>query len=186
MASLQDIMNVDEDQLDSHTNKKDQLPTSSSIYHQPYLAPSPTYNSGYATGGDQADSSVTKKRSPPTRITKSSTGSSSSSGRPSTSRRRSNVSPENMDPSQYGYGYGGPSGGHDPSGAPSRPFSNTPPGSDMPVKLTPITGRVSRAKKGMKVHTCDICRPPKVSYVLDQLSAHSDFDQTFTRAEHLR
>ncbi|KAF4837339.1 Zinc finger protein klf1 [Colletotrichum tropicale] len=170
MASLQDIMNVDEDQLDSHTNKKDQLPTSSSIYHQPYLAPSPTYNSGYATGGDQADSSVTKKRSPPTRITKSSTGSSSSSGRPSTSRRRSNVSPENMDPSQYGYGYGGPSGGHDPSGAPSRPFSNTPPGSDMPVKLTPITGRVSRAKKGMKVHTCDICRPPK----------------TFTRAEHLR
>ncbi|KAH9900237.1 hypothetical protein F4778DRAFT_782345 [Xylariomycetidae sp. FL2044] len=38
------------------------------------------------------------------------------------------------------------------------------------VRLTPITGRVSRAKKGVRVHTCDICRPPK----------------TFTRAEHLR
>ncbi|KAF9882309.1 C2H2 finger domain-containing protein [Colletotrichum karsti] len=76
-----------------------------------------------------------------------------------------------MDPSNYGHGYAGPSaGGYDPSGAPSRPFSNPPPGSDVPVKLTPITGRVSRAKKGMKVHTCDICRPPK----------------TFTRAEHLR
>lgn len=38
------------------------------------------------------------------------------------------------------------------------------------VKLTPITGRVSRAKKGVPVHTCEMCRPPK----------------TFTRAEHLR
>lgn len=47
------------------------------------------------------------------------------------------------------------------------------PGAVMPepgVKLTPITGRVSRAKKGVPVHTCDMCRPPK----------------TFTRAEHLR
>ncbi|KAI0184311.1 hypothetical protein EV127DRAFT_239456 [Xylaria flabelliformis] len=37
-------------------------------------------------------------------------------------------------------------------------------------KLTPITGRVSRAKKGVPVHICDICKPPK----------------TFTRAEHLQ
>ncbi|KAL0942266.1 C2H2 finger domain-containing protein [Colletotrichum truncatum] len=172
MASLQDIMNVDEDQLDSHTNKKDQLPASSSIYHQPYLAPSPTYNSGYATGGEQPDSlTTTKKRSPSSRATKSSTSPSSSSGRPTTTRRRSNVSPETMDPSSYAHGYAGPSSGaYDPSVPPTRPFSHSPSGSEMPVKLTPITGRVSRAKKGMKVHTCDICRPPK----------------TFTRAEHLR
>lgn len=38
----------------------------------------------------------------------------------------------------------------------------TSPGAEMPVKLTPITGRVSRAKKGVPVHTCDLCRPPKV------------------------
>ncbi|PSR98986.1 hypothetical protein BD289DRAFT_65961 [Coniella lustricola] len=44
------------------------------------------------------------------------------------------------------------------------------PNADMPVKLTPITGRVSRAKKGVPVHVCDTCNPPK----------------TFTRAEHLR
>ncbi|KAI1738019.1 hypothetical protein F4680DRAFT_426828 [Xylaria scruposa] len=37
-------------------------------------------------------------------------------------------------------------------------------------KLIPITGRVSRAKKGVPMHICDICKPPK----------------TFTRAEHLR
>ncbi|PNH41312.1 hypothetical protein VD0004_g5794 [Verticillium dahliae] len=44
------------------------------------------------------------------------------------------------------------------------------PGAEASVKLTPITGRLSRAKKGVPVHTCDQCRPPK----------------TFTRAEHLR
>ncbi|EFX04645.1 c2h2 finger domain containing protein [Grosmannia clavigera kw1407] len=38
------------------------------------------------------------------------------------------------------------------------------------VRLTPVTRRVSRAKKGVPVHTCDICHPAKV----------------FTRAEHLR
>ncbi|KAI0545256.1 hypothetical protein F4679DRAFT_561798 [Xylaria curta] len=41
--------------------------------------------------------------------------------------------------------------------------------STMP-KLTPIMGRVSRAKKGVPVHICDVCEPSK----------------TFTRAEHLR
>jgi hypothetical protein len=44
------------------------------------------------------------------------------------------------------------------------------PAGDVPVKYTPVTGRISRAKKGVPVHTCDICRPVK----------------TFTRAEHLR
>ncbi|KAK8145319.1 hypothetical protein G3M48_004647 [Beauveria asiatica] len=38
------------------------------------------------------------------------------------------------------------------------------------VKITPKTGKVSRAKKGNRVHTCEQCQPSK----------------TFTRAEHLR
>jgi hypothetical protein len=37
-------------------------------------------------------------------------------------------------------------------------------GSEAPVKLTPVTGRVSRAKKGVPVHICELCRPPKVKY----------------------
>lgn len=41
---------------------------------------------------------------------------------------------------------------------------------DPPVKLTPITGRVIRARKRVPYHTCDVCQPPK----------------TFTRAKHLR
>ncbi|KAI1438467.1 hypothetical protein GGR50DRAFT_640079 [Xylaria sp. CBS 124048] len=52
----------------------------------------------------------------------------------------------------------------------SRPVANTSGETSVPVKLTPITRRVSRAKKGVPVHVCDICKPSK----------------TFTRAEHLR
>jgi len=43
-------------------------------------------------------------------------------------------------------------------------------GMDAPIKYTPVTGRISRSKKGTPVYTCDTCRPMK----------------TFTRAEHLR
>jgi hypothetical protein len=34
---------------------------------------------------------------------------------------------------------------------------------DVPVKYTPITNRVSKAKKGVRIHTCDTCNPPKVA-----------------------
>ncbi|KAK2035868.1 hypothetical protein LZ31DRAFT_619715 [Colletotrichum somersetense] len=175
MASLQDIMNADEDQLESHTIKDNRDPAPSAGHHQPYLTPSAQYNSSYAIGGEQADSSSTQQqdtkrnsslhtnRSTPPR-------SSSSSSQPPNIRRRSNVSTDSMDQSNYGYGHGSASSSLDPSGPSMRPYSHAPPTGDVPVKLTPITGRVSRAKKGMKVHTCDICRPPK----------------TFTRAEHLR
>lgn len=54
-------------------------------------------------------------------------------------------------------------------GHPTRPMPPHPP-NESPVRLTPITGRISRAKKGQPVHICEVCRPPK----------------TFTRAEHLR
>jgi hypothetical protein len=56
------------------------------------------------------------------------------------------------------------------SGTPQHMSRASDTGSDIPVKYTPVTGRISRAKKGVPVHTCDICRPAK----------------TFTRAEHLR
>ncbi|KAI3316767.1 hypothetical protein HD806DRAFT_419274 [Xylariaceae sp. AK1471] len=58
------------------------------------------------------------------------------------------------------------------SAQPTIPVKNStePSLGSVPVKLTPITGRVSRAKKGVPVHVCEICKPPK----------------TFTRPEHLR
>lgn len=175
MASLQDIMNADEDQLESHTIKNSPIPIQPGIHHQPYLSPNAVYNSGYKIGREQLDGTSTQqdraKRSSSSHTTKSTPpGSSSSSSRPPNTRRRSNVSTDSMDPSNYGYGHAGPSsGGLDPAGQPMRPFGHASTGGDVPIKLTPITGRVSRAKKGMKVHTCDICRPPKVGSIFGKV-----------------
>lgn len=72
------------------------------------------------------------------------------------SRRESTASTESMDFSGYvGRGRGTSSG-------PMRPMAS-PAMAEHSVRLTPITGRVSRAKKGVAVHTCEECRPPKVS-----------------------
>jgi len=75
------------------------------------------------------------------------------------SRRESTASSESMDFSGYvGRGRGTSSG-------PMRPMVS-PAMAEHPVRLTPITGRVSRAKKGVAVHTCEECRPPKVSVTI--------------------
>jgi hypothetical protein len=33
---------------------------------------------------------------------------------------------------------------------------------ETPIKYTPVTGRISRSKKEVSVHTCNVCRPVKV------------------------
>ncbi|KAF2967638.1 hypothetical protein GQX73_g5949 [Xylaria multiplex] len=74
--------------------------------------------------------------------------------------RRSVDSTESMDPAGYGsYTQSASSSTMPPSSrsnVSSRPMSSTPGESNLPVKLTPITGRVSRAKKGVPVHTYKI------------------------------
>ncbi|KAM0424607.1 hypothetical protein ACHAPT_010133 [Fusarium lateritium] len=67
-----------------------------------------------------------------------------------TSRRRSNTSLDSLELSNQP----GPS-----SNVPMRPFS-AGVGNEPHVKLTPITRKISKAKKGVPVHTCDRC--PKV------------------------
>lgn len=84
-----------------------------------------------------------------------------SPGAPPGGRRRSNASNDSMDSSSYApsHGYGPMSA----SSGPPRPYIPAAgTGSEAPVKLTPVTGRVSRAKKGAPVHICELCRPPKV------------------------
>ncbi|KAI3584895.1 hypothetical protein IWW34DRAFT_608217 [Fusarium oxysporum f. sp. albedinis] len=76
-----------------------------------------------------------------------------------TSRRRSNAS---VDSNEFSY-QPGPS-----SHTPMRPFTTGAATGEAHVKLTPITRKISKAKKGVPVHTCNQC--PK----------------TFSRAEHLR
>ncbi|EAQ84660.1 hypothetical protein CHGG_08674 [Chaetomium globosum CBS 148.51] len=81
-------------------------------------------------------------------------------------RQRSTTSSDSMDRSRY-------SSAASPSSmprGPQRPMPLHPVTTQYTPKITPKTGRVSKAKKGLPVHVCDICRPPK----------------TFTRAEHLR
>ncbi|KAK4126690.1 hypothetical protein N657DRAFT_630674 [Parathielavia appendiculata] len=100
----------------------------------------------------------------------SSTSSSSPSLSASTARRstrrRSTTTEDSMDRSRYGQGPSSFSMGR----RLQRPMPMPPAPAQFTPKITPKTGRVSKAKKGLPVHVCEICNPPK----------------TFTRAEHLR
>lgn len=94
---------------------------------------------------------------------------SAASSGPGDLRRQSSTSVDSMD--QYGYAssssMGGGAGGSLPPNHPRRPMG-TSPSPDVPVRYTPITGRVSRAKKGVPVHICESCNPPKVRHRLQE------------------
>jgi hypothetical protein len=56
-----------------------------------------------------------------------------------------------------------PSGGESDLG--QQTSKGIEPPLETPVKytpVTPVTGRISRAKKGVPIHTCNVCRPVKV------------------------
>ncbi|KAI1140345.1 hypothetical protein F5Y05DRAFT_403309 [Hypoxylon sp. FL0543] len=175
MTSLEFIMDMVDDEDTTQINKNDDgsIPPGPSRSQDPSRAAT----SSHEKPKDQDDrlaSAPTRRRGPSGRSSKSTAAASSpsaSSSRPAPLSRRSTTSSESMDPSGYGtHTQGSSSGGMPPSNLPSRPMGNSPGEGSVPVKLTPITGRVSRAKKGVPVHVCDICKPHK----------------TFTRAEHLR
>ncbi|KAI0838687.1 hypothetical protein F5Y06DRAFT_267561 [Hypoxylon sp. FL0890] len=179
MTSLEFIMDMvdDEDTTQDTTqiNKNDDgsIPPGPSRSQDPSRAATSSHEK-LEDQDDRLTSAPTRRRGPSGRSSKSIAGApspSASSSRPAPVSRRSTTSSESMDPSGYGaHTQGSSSGGMPPSNMPTRPMGNSPGEGSVPVKLTPITGRVSRAKKGMPVHTCEICKPPK----------------TFTRAEHLR
>ncbi|KAK5634592.1 hypothetical protein RRF57_010305 [Xylaria bambusicola] len=112
-----------------------------------------------------------------------------SPSRPSLTERQSLDSTESMDPASYGsYNQSSSSSTMPPSGRSSiasRPMSSTPGEREIPVKLTPITGRVSRAKKGVPVHTCEICKPPKVGVFEDRCSCVKVFANVMCRRHQL-
>ncbi|RYP81193.1 hypothetical protein DL770_005961 [Monosporascus sp. CRB-9-2] len=171
MASLKFIMDVDEEPEPQTPNKRDDGAATS--------APSQGHDSSrsavtsFAIPQEQSDTltptSSTRRRGPLNRPSQSSTtapstSSSTSSTRLSLARQRSTDSTESMDHTAYGgQGQGSSSGSMPPSNASIRPLVNASGSTEANVKLTPITGRVSRAKKGMPVHVCDLCRPSKVS-----------------------
>lgn len=117
----------------------------------------------------RSDSSIQQGKRPaePTSATPTLSAASSGLG---DSHYQSSTSVDSMD--QHGYGSAssssmgaGAGGGGYPPNHPRRPMGS--PGPDVQIRLTPITGRVSRAKKGVPVHVCDICNPPKVRYGRD-------------------
>ncbi|KAI5927214.1 hypothetical protein F4810DRAFT_706592 [Camillea tinctor] len=183
-------MDVDDEDVNEHNlgvlkTSKEPNPPIVSGGNDPSRPPTSSHENPHPLD-DRLTPAQTKRRGPSGRSTKSTTTASSSSttitttttsslARPPPARRRSTDSIESttMDPTRYGGPGQSSSSSMTPSGRtnmPSRPILNAPGEGNLPIKLTPITGRVSRAKKGMPVHICDICRPPK----------------TFTRAEHLR
>lgn len=165
MASLRNIMNVDDDHADSVSLKKPKESVPRFTQH-PESALS---TASYATRQDLSISSSSPSSSARPSSSRLAVEAPASSLPPANAsdtagpgRHHSVASTDSMD-SSFGqsfaqaYTHGHP-GAHY-SGAPVRPFVPT---GDAPVKLTPITGRVSRAKKGLAVHICELCRPPKV------------------------
>ncbi|KAF7548388.1 hypothetical protein G7046_g8691 [Stylonectria norvegica] len=162
MASLKNIMNTDDDQDDSQS-VKDNIDSRS---QQSRRLDSSASNPSYATSRNHATSTSTQSNGPrpsnrPSSPIAAEVSSSSSSSLTTSARRRSNASVDSMN-STYRTGSS--------SNGPMRPFASEHGSGESSVKLTPITRRVSKAKKGVAVHTCHKCDPPK----------------TFTRAEHLR
>ncbi|KFY24874.1 hypothetical protein V491_01984, partial [Pseudogymnoascus sp. VKM F-3775] len=153
MSSLRDIMDVDVEPLESQAIRRSR--DVALLQNQP-LDTRPT-SSLSRTERSTTQRSVKRKR--PTRASKPS--SSAGSSRSGTARRRSSGAADLMDPS--GYEQGGPQ---------NNMRAALPRGleADQPVRYTPVTGRVSKAKKGQPVHVCEQCDEPRA----------------FTRAEHLR
>jgi hypothetical protein len=164
MSSLKDIMDVDVEPFESQAYRRSkealQQQASRSSIAQSSETPSPPIDN------DNNKETPTIKRRRSNRSSHLPVHPSTS--RLSTTRRRSSAAGEDMDFSS-GFQAGG-SNQASLSGSPQQSSRGSEPAGDIPVKYTPVTGRISRAKKGVPVHTCDICRPVK----------------TFTRAEHLR
>lgn len=103
----------------------------------------------------------------------------SSSSLVSTSRQatsnpgyRESHTPDPMDHQGYPYSHHGMPSSMPPlphphslsaSGPSARAYGSSGSGdAQAPVKYTPVTGRVSKALKGVPVHTCNDCVPPRV------------------------
>ncbi|KAE9378029.1 hypothetical protein N431DRAFT_171451 [Stipitochalara longipes BDJ] len=170
MSSLKDIMDVDVEPLESQAYRRSKEAAQQQA-SRAVTAPSPETPSPPVDLDDDDDDDDRKGKTPlrrrrSNRVSKPA-AQPTAVARQNIARRRSSTAGESMDFSGFQHG-----GSNQPStsGSPPQSSRGSEPAADMPVKYTPVTGRISRAKKGVPVHTCDVCRPVK----------------TFTRAEHLR
>lgn len=173
-------MNVDDEGTNAPPSRDNREPLPRPVHPQ---AP-PTVPSSYAAPPEMSvhqppASSHSRGASPYSAYTHTPDSSSSHHQGPmsmSPEPRRSIPSEHRDYPYSHGQAYGHASPYTNPA---MRPIMAGDPGAEASVKLTPITGRVSRAKKGIPVHTCDVCRPPKVSSYIKHvwLAGASNRDQ---------
>ncbi|CAL3967247.1 unnamed protein product [Diplocarpon coronariae] len=161
MSSIKDIVDVDVELFASQAYRR----SGGAAQHQssrPLAAPSSEKPAALADHINIGQTSIKRRRS--NRVSKP--ASQRIAARRGMARRRSGAVEDGRHPTS----------GHKAAASNPESLSKSPGyasrglAAGMPVKYTPVTRRVSRAKKGMPVHTCGICRPVK----------------TFTRAEHLR
>ncbi|KAG6006578.1 hypothetical protein E4U21_006876 [Claviceps maximensis] len=178
MASLRNIMNVDvdDDHAGSHsakdTSPKQSRQSDTSSVISGARGRGLVYSRDTSLSRNHGVNPSTRSlHSPPTDQNTSAMAQNHLPPRISSGRRQSNTSTDSVG-SRRAHGKRRDRGhGRSHTGSsPNASLRPCVPQQETPIKLTPITGRVSRAKKGVPVHTCDMCRPPK----------------TFTRAEHLR
>ncbi|KAK8146624.1 hypothetical protein G3M48_002795 [Beauveria asiatica] len=161
MASLRNIMNNVDDDAQPRSSSSRPVPHSSSLPNASYPA-----SSDLSMHNHPSPSEYSRGASPHSAYSHTSESSTTRHLQhhlpPPGGRRESGGN----EPVGFSYSHGQSYG----AGPDMRPMMPAGTMGEPGVKLTPITGRVSRAKKGVPVHTCEICRPPK----------------TFSRAEHLR
>jgi hypothetical protein len=154
MSRLKDIMDVDVEPLQSQAYRKAkeaaENPSGPSVSQSPLATSSAL---------DNQDDVPTKRRRP-NRGPKS--ASHAMAPGPSGMQQHGSSAGEAM--SFSAAFQAGPS---DLSSTPGSTHKSSPRGSestlDVPVRYTRVTHRISKAKKGVPVHICDICIPPKAS-----------------------
>lgn len=160
MSSLKDIMDVDVEPLEAYAYRRSKeaaqrLASQTSSAQAPSIQ-APSQSSQTLINTRKEELPTTRRRS--NRTSKSSGSPSTTSRDPIDDHRSSSiVKGEGMAFTQ--------SGESSQAGAqmsPQQPSRGGQHAQEIPVKYTPVTGRISKAKKGVPVHTCDICRPVKV------------------------
>ncbi|TVY45046.1 hypothetical protein LOCC1_G004243 [Lachnellula occidentalis] len=165
MSSIKDIMDVDVEPLESQAYRRSReaalQKASLPSIAQSSETPSPSIEDDNSNN-NKGKAPIKRRRS--NRVSRTTTPPAASPA--NLPRRLSSATGEEMDFTS-GYQASG-SNQASASGTPLQGSRVSDSGAEIPVKYTPVTGRISRAKKGVPVHTCAICA------------------KTFTRAEHLR
>lgn len=154
MSSLKDIMDVDVEPLESQAyRRREAAQQAHPTNPQKSQSPSPAIDES-----NKGKTSIRPRKS--NRVSKPTA--QSSTAQQHIARRRDSASGEMM---EYTSAYQtGSSNQASMSGSPQQSPRGSDSMADLPVKYTPVTGRLSRAKKGVPVHTCDICSPVKVCF----------------------